>query len=327
MNTNVLFATALAGLVGIAGCATDTDSLGTLRGAIVAVDGGETCVTLYAGQHIDAGSVCVSVAGDDLVVTYQTSGDWGLTETHLWIGTSLLDLPRTQSGNPQLGLFPYKAEDLDDATSYTFTVPIAVFLDEDEVCDATLYLVAHAAMRRPDGEGGFQTETGYGDGPRLVQRGNWATYFSVTLTCEDDGGGEGGGCETAYAYGDHTFIDLGITQARWGWEITIAELGPACTPLYAGAGQNDISKGTHVGTVCYDYDGATLDVSYDLFDGFGLAETHVYAGCTEVATIAPGQYGNAHGDLDGAASDGYSIALSCDELPAFLVAHAVVCEG
>ena len=37
------------------------------------------------GKNINAGTVSVLVAGDDLVETYNTDGDWEQVETHLWV--------------------------------------------------------------------------------------------------------------------------------------------------------------------------------------------------------------------------------------------------
>mgnify|MGYP000529442543 CR=1 FL=1 len=55
------------------------------------------CTTLFAGQTIDAGSVCVSVDSDNLVVSYATTGGWQLTEAHLWVGDDLANMPRVRS--------------------------------------------------------------------------------------------------------------------------------------------------------------------------------------------------------------------------------------
>jgi hypothetical protein len=49
---------------------------------LVVLDG-SSCVTLLAGQTLVAGTVCAEIAGDDLGVTYATSGDWKLYEAHL----------------------------------------------------------------------------------------------------------------------------------------------------------------------------------------------------------------------------------------------------
>jgi predicted ribosomally synthesized peptide with SipW-like signal peptide len=59
--------------------------------------------------------------------------------------------------------------------------------------------------------------------------------------------------ETAWAFGSNkysdSFIDLGISN-KWGW-VVYYKVGSSdfTAYLYAGAGQNDLSKGTVVGTV------------------------------------------------------------------------------
>src|SRR5690606_34969211 len=57
------------------------------------------------------------------------------------------------------------------------------------------------------------------------------------------------GCETAFAFGEKTFIDLGVTKSRWGWQMGPLNKGTYEAPLFAGAGQNDVTKGTKVGKV------------------------------------------------------------------------------
>lgn len=42
-----------------------------------------SCVTLIAGQNINVGSVCFAIVGNDLVVTYNTTGDWYFNVLHL----------------------------------------------------------------------------------------------------------------------------------------------------------------------------------------------------------------------------------------------------
>jgi len=54
---------------------------------------GSSCASLLAGQTIVAGTVCAVVDGNDLVLTYQTTGDWRLYEAHLCAGLSILDMP------------------------------------------------------------------------------------------------------------------------------------------------------------------------------------------------------------------------------------------
>ena len=51
-------------------------------------------------------------------------------------------------------------------------------------------------------------------------------------------------CETAYAYGSRAFSEISdLENARWGWEIILNGNDALITSIYAGAGQNDTSKG------------------------------------------------------------------------------------
>ncbi len=62
--------------------------------------------TLYAGQHINVGTLTVSNNNTNLYVTFSVKEDWWLSETHLFVGREV-DLPLTGSGNPKIGHFPY----------------------------------------------------------------------------------------------------------------------------------------------------------------------------------------------------------------------------
>jgi hypothetical protein len=318
--------TLFAGLAAV-GCESGDGSsptTGVARSALLEVEGSE-CTTLYAGQHIDAGEVCVTVDEDELVVSYATTGDWELVETHTWVGESLDDLPTTPKGNPKVGHFPYQSGDIAGATYYESRVPLGELGDEEYLCDRTFLVAAHAALARPDGEGGYQTETGWGDGKPIVERGSWATYFWFTFSCEDDTDPPpDSGCDTAFAFGPTTFVDLGLTDSRWGWQYGPFGQGAYSTPIYAGAGGNDISKGYQAGTLYVTYDGATVEVDYIISLDYTLEETHLYVSGLPVDTISPGQFGHQH-DLEGASQDSYSIS-GFDGESLYLVAHGVVCE-
>lgn len=283
------------------------------------------CTTLFAGQTIDAGSVCVSVDSDNLVVSYATTGGWHLTEAHLWVGDDLANMPRTQTGNPQIGRFPYKSGDITGATSYTFNIPLTS-LGSGDLCGHTLALAAHAALRKLSDGGGYQTETGWGAGSPINDGGSWATYFNYTIACDVPPPPPPPTltCDTAYALGNTTFIDLGLTQSRWGWQIGPLVPGTYTQPIYAGAAQNDITKGSLAGQLTVVYDGSTAKVDYAANPGYVLDETHLYVGTSNVTTIAPGKYGNTH-DLTSATSDSFSVGGFGGE-PIYVVAHAVSCR-
>jgi hypothetical protein len=179
----------------------------TMRTAALAE--GDECVTLFAGQHIDVGTVCVAVdstvdtsaeCGEGstgvMSVTYTTEGGWTLEETHLAVGDELGDIPTNNSGSPRIGRFDYATTGMSGATTQTFLVPLCELgMDgADEVCEpVTAHIAAHAVVE--NGAGG-SSETAWGNGD-LFGGGSWAEHFSVDVECHEcdelpgDEGGEG----------------------------------------------------------------------------------------------------------------------------------------
>ncbi len=288
------------------------------------------CKDLIAGQNIDSGDVCLEVVGENLVVTYTTMDGWELTEAHLWVGENLADMPQNKKGNPKIGLFPYQSGDITGQTYYAFTVPLVELGGPDYMtylCNKTFYIAAHAAVQKPDGYGGYQTETGWASGDQIVDQGSWAMYFTFQFICGGTPPPPPENCETAFALGDVELWDipgedgLPITN-RWGWQITVPIGSSFSTPIYAGAAQNDPSKGTYVGDLLVNYDGISVTVEFVMIAPFTMNETHLYVGDVYIDTGAPGLFGNLH-DLDSAVYDSYTIYISAD--PIYIVAHAVVC--
>lgn len=170
------------------------------QGLVKSEDGSASCFTLYAGQTVDAGKVCLTVdnevdtaascgkigAKGVVKVTYTTKDGWELTEAHLAAGDSLADIPANKKGNPKIGNFPYNSGDITGATSQTFSVPLCTFgLDGSyETCDPVNgFFAAHAALRRDNGDGTYQTETGWADGQAFTSKGSWAQFFNFKLEC------------------------------------------------------------------------------------------------------------------------------------------------
>ncbi len=299
---------------------------------------------LYAGQNINIGHIYVSIVDQEIKLTYNITEDgWELTETHLWVGDTSHGYPQTNNGNPKIGQFPYKSGDITGLTSYTYTIPLSDFgIDINENCeDFILYFAAHAAVRKLDENGGevIQTETAWGDGYDLVEKGNWATGFMIEFTCTEEPDDEDPTiCETAFAYGgeNNCFLDIDLNEDgngdfnRWGWFIDpINTIGVTSYPIYAGAAQCDTNKGTFVGTLTIDYQGNTVTVSYDMITPYVMTETHLYIGTEKVPhmnnnpTVAPGQYNNMN-NIDNATSDTYVINIQPEE-SYYFIAHAVVC--
>lgn len=285
----------------------------------ISLTDGSASVNLIAGQNILAGSIDVEINQNELLVTYNTTNGFYLEEVHLWIGDDLSEMPQTGNGNPRVGLFPYKEEALNGATYYQFVLPLSEFGGEAEICNNTLHFAAHAALAKMSEDGSYQYETAWGEGMRLVEKGNWATYFSVHFDCDYNPKTH---CETAFAFGSTDFSYAEDGNSRWGWVVTVSEPGEYSTPIYAAAGQNDPNNGFHVGDLVYNYDGSNLTVNYNMYSGFSMSETHLYAGYEMPNKIAPGLFGNTH-YLDFVQNDEFNIELG--GFPIYIVAHAVVC--
>jgi len=109
--------------------------------------------TLFAGQHIDVGTVSVwngineALGVECLYVKYEiTLAGWCLIETHLAVATSLDGIPQTKKGNPIPGQFPYKHEDLDFATDDEYIIPLSE-IDEEVECEDIFYIAAQASLQ------------------------------------------------------------------------------------------------------------------------------------------------------------------------------------
>lgn len=299
---------------------------------------GKSCVDLFAGQTTDAGDVCLAIAGENLVVTYTTREGWQLTGASLWVGAELRTMPSTNTGNPKIGQFPYQSGTLATGTvSHSFQIPLSTWgLSANmTLCNRqSLLLAAHADLRYPNTDGSFRTETGWGDGQRLVTRGSWAMYFGAALTCIPNIPVSPTSRETAFAFGGGNatcFLQLPLlTTNRWGW--TNGPLVAATTAysfdIYAAAGRCDLTKGTKVGTLRVLYNGSTATVTYQMSTGFTLDETHLYVGNDLLPknglgewTVAPGQYPFIH-NLTLASTDTYTVNGLSGSI--YIVAHAVV---
>jgi hypothetical protein len=288
----------------------------------------------WAGQTLNAGAVTVSVIGQNLEVELDTSATGAvMQDVHLWVGQDISTVPVNNSNVPVPGQFQY-AGGYDygavvngvNASVYKFVIPLSALGPDVTIDGQQFYVLAHAALvggQTSDGQS-LDGETAWA-GLDIWASNRWAYYFNFTVTVEEEEKPVTEWVElgTGFAVGDRTFTQLFGKKARWGWVITVNP-GSYSTPIYVGAGGNDVSKGVHVGDLVYSYSGGVLNVSYNLKPGYGLTETHVYAGSSNPITTAPGQYGNQK-TLDYAGSDSYSIALSGS--PVYLIAHATVFEA
>lgn len=108
--------------------------------------------------------------------------------------------------------------------------------------------------------------------------------------------------ETAWAFGgDFAKPNWDYSGNQfWGWTNGPLPEGNYEWDIYAGAGQNDLSKGMIVGKLIVNYNEGCVEVIYEMDEGFFLGETHLWVGDDvlpmvtrgkkEVYTNAPGQF-------------------------------------
>lgn len=300
---------------------------------------------LYAGQTTDAGTVTVANDANNLYVTYRTTGDWKLQQTHLHAADSLASVPQTKTGNPKIGNFKYQTTHNPPVTEYTYTIPkTALSLDANN----SVVIAAHAVVVKLDESGNvIANETGWTEGLPFTDKGSWATYFSYAWqSCTTPPSVPQTSTETAFAYNGTypgaCFLSLDLNSDgkddfnRWGWTIGPLAEGEYTFDIYAAAGQCDLGKGTNVGTLTVSYTTGTATVTYNMQGtnpmtgvAYNLVEAQLYVGDEILPrdvngefTVAPGQYPDVAGELKNVPSKTFVVEGLTGDI--YVVAHATV---
>lgn len=162
-------------------------------------------------------------------------------------------------------------------------------------------------------------------------------------------------CGTGYAYGGcyaTCFLNIPYPgpyacDNNWGWSNGKLPLNASSWSktwlLYVGAAQCDLNKGTKAGTVTVSYNAGTkkLTITYNLYSGYTLSETHVWVGTTYLPKdtskncykTAPGQFNYGHTLSNYPTTDTYTIDVTnvaggCGSLynkQVYIAIHAGVC--
>jgi hypothetical protein len=329
-----------------------TTALLATGSAIASIDTacGTTEWNLTAGQYIDVGSVTVNNDTENLYVKYKLDAPGAVLGTvHLWVGntdpttvSTSNTFPTTPKGTPIPGKFPY-SYNVAGGTEYAFAIPLTSLsiADVKSACPLALYVVAHAEVNiDADHDGSYeQQQTAFGgDNPiNVVEPGRWWYYGGYNVCCDIPPPPVISQCETAFAKGGYVFTtdkksnpeklpSLNLTKNRWGWAINMLSPGAGSYSIYAGAGLNDVSKGTKVGTLSVGWDGSNATVTYSL-SGAVMKEVHIYASDTKPTTLAPGQYG--YTQYFDPAVTGHSVTFNVTDTNGdgiWLIAHAVSCK-
>jgi len=133
------------------------------------------CQKLIVGQEESDGTVCLTVDGDNLIVTYSPVTGLTYDEVHVWIGTE-----KPEETAP--GQFPYTSnngycEILDSGASAECTIPLSEL--GDDLCSTPFYIASHAKLGEP---------TGWGKG-ECIKDGcaPWASYSPFEFEgCEEN---------------------------------------------------------------------------------------------------------------------------------------------
>jgi len=173
-------------------------------------------------------------------------------------------------------------------------------------------------------------------------------YNKPDMVCYDETIWAYGGEEGAYTDGAADYVEEnnavdGNSSNNWGWTNRIDGEGTYIFTLYRGAGQNDLEKGTPVGTLTVMYEQGLADVTYSVVAPYELSEAHLWIGetelpmiekkvkklLTEVPTSAPGQLSKL-GYSPEISEDGLTATIEDVEIqaPFWVAAHGVVdwCE-
>jgi len=150
---------------------------GSTAGAKSLQDAGPaTSYTLWAGQNINAGTVSVSRDSGTLYVVYRTNEKYLISGVHVWVGTSLADLPTNNQGIPVPGQFPVNQPVNPAASEVVVSVPLGSW-----TAGTQLFIFTHADLIGQNVNGTqYGNETGWA-GDKSLDIARWNFYFSYTL--------------------------------------------------------------------------------------------------------------------------------------------------
>jgi len=125
---------------------------------------------LIAGKNIPVGEVWIWNDNENLYVKYQTNDPWYMTETHLYVGTTLPPTPIKP------GKFRYKHEDLNRVLEDTYVIPLVELGGQSE---DWVYIMAHAVVVNINTR---KSETAWKEGTPVGQPGaGWAMYNTYQI--------------------------------------------------------------------------------------------------------------------------------------------------
>lgn len=237
----------------------------------------------------DVGKVVISQDGDELTVEISANNSI-VTQRRLvqsrvsFYGLNDPDFPNsTQVGH----IGNHFVQHNNDVISYVYKFSLEALRESGEIPQCgEFYIIAWANFTA----GGSQAH--HFAGNYIGIHGNWK-YFKYCVTpCQGDPPSQV--CTTAFMQTGTTLISYykeKPTNNNWGWYLYYNKnlmSGDYTYNIYAGAGQNDISKGVKVGEITV-FDNGTYDIQ--MLAGYNITDLHVFRGSSlPLKRQAPGLY-------------------------------------
>jgi hypothetical protein len=272
-----------------------------------------------AGQHIEAGTIRVSNDEENLYVTYTTTDEWQLSETHLAVAKTLSGIPQNKN-NMIPGQFPYKAYHNPTVSTWKYTISLSSL---NVAAGQTLYIAAHAVVEKLEDDI-FMEETAWGEGYRFGK--SWGMYFEYIVQACNNGEEQCtyGGSETAWAVGTSFggTNPAGKGKSQGGGNAHYVTYNRIGTQTYnLGAGANYFK----VGTLTVSIVGDNLKVIYQADSGYTFKEVHLHVGDTVPTIAIPGQFAYKFTSTDYFETKTFTIPLSSlGDGTIYIAAHAAV---
>ncbi len=195
---------------------------------------GEVMHTLWAGKHINIGTVTYGIDEDaNFYACYDCSGSgWTISETHLYAGT-LSQMPLNKPGRPKIGNFPCLGVHHPRVSTFTYRIPLTQLPPSS---NPGFVVAAHCVAHSPYG----QNETAWAEGDYTFSDKGWGWYDTYYYDPQDD--------ETNVLYGTVYRLDSLVVYH-----------------LDINSGASAIIMTEFVGEVTGTYDGAAYDDASGLF--------------------------------------------------------------
>jgi hypothetical protein len=122
---------------------------------------GRECHNMMVGDSFPAGSLCVETVDDNqyFEFTFQSTGEWTLLATELWIGDSIDDVPTLEMGNVNNNKFPYFFRNSTGEKTWKTKIALNVSFDCEMIEEFKMAVVASSTFGKVAEDGSLVDDT------------------------------------------------------------------------------------------------------------------------------------------------------------------------